>query len=441
MADGADVFHDDLQRAPFAVADRTGRLEVLPRALVVEAVPGKKRRARLAGKDVVAADPFRAIHLVGPGAHGDLAHIRDQAHFVHLAVEGIAAPVVDEAEPGADAAGIVDLELLEHGRGHRGEHLRKPEHPDILCARLLGIVTGRGQLVRPGARAMDEALRLAEQPLLLQLVEHGQVPVGHAAHEAMHEIGPIHQGIQCPFDAHPHADGIPQGEIGVQPPRPHRKHTVEKLMRDRETARGLRRVVTDPWHPYLLDVGIRLELVVKTVTDNVVVGIRHRDLLVGLDAEARVVHRAGDAQERLDHHVHGEMPPLEQGATETFFIPSALRIRASEGELVIDRHLVPAHLVDHDHGARGVAGIEPAPQAARLLLCRPRGDIRRFRGQRAKYLLVPSSHANNSPCLPRSLSCTAAMTLSSCAASFTKSTRSAGTISTGARSKPAIHSS
>ena len=223
---------------------------------------------------------------------------------------------------------------------------------------------------------MDEALGPAEQSLFLQLVQHAQVSVRHAAGHAVDEFRLFDEGIECALNAHPGADRIPQGQIGVQALGPHLQQAVKESVGYRQAAVRLCRVVADPRRADLLQVVLGLELVDVPVTHHVVGGIHHRGVFLNVDAESGVVDGLGRAHEGLHHHVHREVLPLVKRAPEIVFVAAALGVRAAQGQLIADVHLIPADLVDHHHGPCRFTCVQLAPQRPLLVLYRQRGDFR-----------------------------------------------------------------
>lgn len=74
---------------------------------------------------------------------------------------------------------------------------------------------------------------------------------------------------------------------------------------------GFGRVVADLGHLDLLEVFFGLELVELLVPDHRVGGMGDRDVFVDVDAKAGIVDGLGHPHKGFDHHVHGEMLPLE----------------------------------------------------------------------------------------------------------------------------------
>lgn len=130
-----------------------------------------------------------------------------------------------------------------------------------------------------------------------------------------------------------------------------------------------------------LQVVLGLKLIDVLVADHRVGRIGHSGVLFDRDAEAGVVNSFGHAHERLDHHIHREVSPLVERAPQLVFVLPAFRIFTAQGQLAVEVHLIPAHLVDHHHGAFGPARVEFAPQGALFFLNRQGGNFGHLRGQ------------------------------------------------------------
>ncbi len=239
---------------------------------------------------------------------------------------------------------------------------------------------------------MDEALGLAEQRLRLELVEQAEEALGHAAGEPVHEVRPVDKREERALDAHPRADRVPQREVEVGPAGAHLEQAVEQLVGDAEPAPRLGLVVDRAGQAYLLEVGVLLELVVEPVADDVVRRVGDRDVLLDRDAEAQAADGERHANERLDHHVGGETLPLEEGTAQLLFPPLAIGVPAVQRELAVDVHLVPADLVDHDHGPLGREAVQASPEAPLLLLHRQGGGLGGLHGQLADDGAVLARH-------------------------------------------------
>ena len=347
----------------------------------IEALLGQQRRRRFARVHELSADLRSSPLLFDPRTHRDLADVGNHAHLIHLLVQRIAAPVVHQTEALADAAGVVHLVLLEHRRRHGGKHLRQTERPQILRPHPVRIVAIRRQFVGIRPRAVDQALRSAQQPLLLQLIQRAQIPVGHASHQSMHQIRLIYDGVQRILHTHPHADRIPQRQIHIRAVGTHLQQSVEQFVGYGHPPIGLRLVVTDARLLDLPQIVHGQELVDELVTHDRVGWIGHRRILLDTDPKPGIVDHLVHPDERLDHHVHGEVLPLEQNLSQSDFVAPTLLICAAQGQLVAHLHLVPADLVYRHHGAVRLEPVELAPQLPLLLLHGQRGDLRHLRGQ------------------------------------------------------------
>ena len=99
----------------------------------------------------------------------------------------------------------------------------------------------------------------------------------------------------------------------------------------------------------------------------------------GLDC--RVSDRALVYSLVLAHHIDREMPPLVELTPQPPLVDLAFGILAGDGQLVVDVHLVPAHLVDCHHRALGPEPVELTPEMAFLFLNRRCGDLCGLSGQ------------------------------------------------------------
>ena len=307
--------------------------------------------------------------------------MRDHAHLVHLLVQRIAAAVVHQTEALTDAAGILHFKLLKHRRRHGGKHLCQAKHPQVFRPRSVRIIAGGGQLVGICSGAVNQTLRSAQQPLLLQLIQCAQVAVRHAPHQSVHQVRLIDDGVQRVFHAHPRADRIPQRQIRIRTFGTHLQQSVEEFVSQGYASVGLDLVMTDARYLDLLQVIHGPKLIDELVTHNRVGRIGHRGILLDADPEAGIVDRLVHPDKRLDHHIHREMPPLEQNLPKADFIAAALLIHAAQGQLVANLHLVPADLVYHHHRTIRSAPVEFAPQLPFLLLHGQRGDLGHLCGQ------------------------------------------------------------
>ncbi len=230
-------------------------------------------------------------------------------------------------------------------------------------------------------------MRTGEKPLLLKLIQHRHVAADHTPGHREHEFRTVDQCVEDILNAHPHADRIPDGQVGVHALSPHLNESIEQLMRLVHPPLALRRVVADHRQADLLQILIPFKLVDKGMADHIIGRIRQRDSLLRFNTEATVVDRQRDADERIHHPVDGKMVPLVEDAAEGLLIQPAHCVFTAQCQLVF-RHLMPADLINLNHRPFYLQAVQLRPEHSFFFLNRQCRDFSDLGRQPSQDLLV-----------------------------------------------------
>ena len=152
-------------------------------------------------------------------------------------------------------------------------------------------------------------------------------------------------------------------------------------MRQGQPALGLLDVVRDFRLLDLVQVGLGLKLVIVVVADHGVGGIRDRDLVLRPYPESHAANGFAHRDERIHNMVDRKMTPAVQFGPQHPFVTATFIVPALNRQLIVDVHLVPADLVDHDHRPLGAEPVQLCPELSFLLLHREVGNFGHLCGQ------------------------------------------------------------
>ena len=307
------------------------------------------------------------MFLVAPGAAGNFADIFQLGNDIQTVIQTLAAAVVNGAEVGEHPVHIGNLELLGHFGGAGGEQLCQTEGPGMVRGAELRIAV-TGQVIGEGLRAVGQVAGHIIGAQLVQLIDLSQQTLGQTLHDGMQKFGAVHHFNVAVFNAHPLADTVPDTTVNLGAFHMERNQTFAQNGGFLADPFQLVHVHGDDRHLDLFNVLGLFQHIVEAEAEQGIVILLGQLIEVGFQAPAGILNGLGEGNIGVEHHVDRHILPAVQLPAQFFLEGPVIGIFTLADQNVIVAHLIPADLMDGDHGTGGTVGVVVSPELTLFVL-------------------------------------------------------------------------